>query len=79
MPNKLPTPFSKPSISLATHGKAWKDIEAYKLRVGDIVRDHGAVETTGPSGVADTTVKFLSGEVVYFAGTERVHAFTTAE
>lgn len=49
MAKKLPTPFSKPSISLAVHGKAWQtDVLFENIEVGDIIKEAGAVEMIVP-------------------------------
>lgn len=65
MPNVIPKPFKKDSISLAAHGKEWQTLAHDQIELGDIVRDHGLViEREWDTRWGVVKLKFQSGEVL---------------
>lgn len=75
-----PAPFKRPTIDVGRHGRAWVDVKADKIHIGDIIADFGLVanvthiaynyntsnyeNTVELTNIAGTVKEFLSDDVL---------------
>jgi hypothetical protein len=73
---KVP-PFQRDAIDLGRHGRTWQTLVAEDLRVGDIIRDRGLVESIEDrSEVEEIDVKLVMGDCITYKLTDNVVAFS---
>ncbi len=82
----IPKPFQRPSIQIGAPGRSWQEVSPLQLSPGDIVPDHGRVESSEVSSVQGpypthvlVTVRFLSSEVFAWKATDTIKAFTVGD
>lgn len=72
-----PPPFKRPSIEGGRHGRVWQEIDASQLRVGDVVKDKGLIESIEDRSEWDKIeVFFLSRDSVTYELDSKVTAFS---
>ncbi len=73
---KVP-PFQRDSIDMGRHGRSWQTVSAEDLRVGDIIRSRGLVESIEDrSEVDEIDVKLIMGDYITYKVTDQVMAFS---
>lgn len=70
----IPKPFSRPSISISSVKRDWREISVYSLEPGDIARGWGEVSQVAddPDGVV---IIWKNGTRSVFAEGDKVTAF----
>lgn len=72
--------FRRPSIDLDAKRKSWAHRHPHRLKVGDIIADHGEIVDMSVEPVLDGSVQitFKSGDTRYFDNSE-VYSFSLGE
>jgi hypothetical protein len=77
MPGKPKNQFSRPSIDLGGAKKAWQELAAQDIEVGDLIKPYGLVTDFGMMDFKDRWVSFqmASGDHVRLGFSDVVEVF----
>lgn len=70
-----PPAFKRDSVDLGRHGRTWQSVEAWQLKVGDIILGKGLIESIDQANLDIVSVQLVMGDVLHYSPEDKVEAF----